>query len=512
MRGPHNIWRLVRTGATFERSGAMAIAMDALDAPKSIRIPIRLLIWPFQVFGLKGEKRYTPILRALIALGPAYIKFGQLLSTRPDVVGDELAAQLRILQDDLPAFNQKKSKEAIENELGIKIEEVFYDFAKPIAAASLAQVHKAVVKSTGQTVAIKVLRPGIEKAFLRDIDAFYFIARFIELLSPASRRLKPLEVIRYFEGIVRAEIDLRMESAAAAEFHYNTLNDKKFKVPKVIWDFSSKRVMTTEWVEGIPLSNLGLLKNSNIDLKKLSEFIIQSFLSHALRDGFFHADMHQGNLRCGSKGELIVMDFGIMGRIDLYTRRVYAQILNGFISKNYRKVAEVHFEAGYISFDQDIDKFAQALRSVGEPIFGMDASKISIAKLLGHLFEVTERFGMQVRTELLLLQRTMVVVEGVGRSLNPNLNMWEAAKPVVENYIKENLGPKAILRDITESAKAIVKFGPHAPYLIEKSLRNALDFKPPKQYRRRLPALIGGIVLGLFLGVISVLILLLWIN
>ena len=510
MRGPHNIWRLVRTAATFERSGAMSVAMDALETPKPIRIPIRFLVWPFQFLGLKGEKKYPPVLRALIALGPAYIKFGQLLSTRPDVVGNGLANELRILQDALPAFDQKDSIKAIENDLNIKVHEVFLDFETPIAAASLAQVHKATVKSTKQSVAVKVLRPGIEKAFLRDIDAFYFIARFIELLSPASRRLKPLEVIKYFEGIVRAEIDLRMESAAAAEFYSNTKNDKKFKVPKVVWDLSSKRVMTTEWVDGIPVGDLDLLKSKNINLKKLSELIIQSFLNNALRDGFFHADMHQGNLRCGIDGELIVMDFGIMGRIDLYTRRVYAQILNGFINKKYRKVAEVHFEAGYISYDQDIDKFAQALRSVGEPIFGMEASKISIAKLLGHLFEVTERFGMQVRTELLLLQRTMVVVEGVGRSLNPNLNMWEVARPVVETYIKENLGPKAVVRDIAESAKAIVKFGPHAPYLIEKSLRNALDFKPPKPHKRRLPALIGGVLLGLILGIISVLVLFLW--
>ena len=512
MRGPHNIWRLVQTGATFERSGAMSVAMDALETPKPIRIPIRFLVWPIQFLGLKGEEKYPPVLRALIALGPAYIKFGQLLSTRPDVVGNGLAKELRILQDALPAFDQKDSIKAIENDLNIKVHEVFLDFEKPVAAASLAQVHKATVKSTKQSVAVKVLRPGIERAFLRDIDAFYFIARFIELLSPASRRLKPLEVIKYFEGIVRAEIDLRMESAAAAEFYSNTKNDKKFKVPKVVWDLSSKRVMTTEWVDGIPVGDLDLLKSKNINLKKLSELIIQSFLNNALRDGFFHADMHQGNLRCGIDGELIVMDFGIMGRIDLYTRRVYAQILNGFINKKYRKVAEVHFEAGYISYDQDIDKFAQALRSVGEPIFGMEASKISIAKLLGHLFEVTERFGMQVRTELLLLQRTMVVVEGVGRSLNPNLNMWEVARPIVETYIKENLGPKAVVRDIAESAKAIVKFGPHAPYLIEKSLRNALDFKPPKPHKRRLPALIGGVLLGLILGIISVLVLFLWFN
>ncbi len=512
MRGPHNIWRLIRTGATFERSGAMAVAMDALETPNSIKVPIRFLVWPIQFLGLRGDKKYSPVLRALIALGPAYIKFGQLLSTRPDVVGEGLAAELRILQDALPAFDQKDSIKVIENDLGININDVFSNFEEPVAAASLAQVHKATVKSTKQTVAVKVLRPGIEKAFLKDINAFYFIARFLELLSPSSRRLKPIEVINYFEGIVRAEIDLRMESAAAAEFYFNTEKDKDFKVPKVVWDLSNKRVMTTEWVEGIPVGNLNLLKDNDIDLKKLSELIIQSFLNNALRDGFFHADMHQGNLRCGSDGKLIVMDFGIMGRIDLYTRRVYAQILNGFINKNYRKVAEVHFEAGYISYDQDIDKFAQALRSVGEPIFGMEASKISIAKLLGHLFEVTERFGMQVRTELLLLQRTMVVVEGVGRSLNPNLNMWEVGRPVVENYIKENLGPQAVLRDIKESVKAIVKFGPHAPYLIEKSLRNALDFKPLKPRKRRLPALIGGIVLGLILGIIGMVLLFLSVN
>ena len=510
MRGPHNILRLVRTGATFERSGAMALALNALEAPTAIRVSARILAWPFKIFGFRGDKQYSPVLRALIALGPAYIKFGQLLSTRPDVVGEKLAAELSILQDALPPFSQKKAIAAVETDLGIKIKDVFADFTPPIAAASLAQVHKAKVISTGQIVAVKVLRPGIEKAFLRDIDAFYFIARLIEILSPASRRLKPVEVIKYFEGIVRAEIDLRMESAAAAEFFSNTQHDKDFKVPQVVWNFCSKRIMTTEWVDGIPLGDVPALKKKGVNLTELAKLIIQSFLCHALRDGFFHADMHQGNLRCAKSGQLIVMDFGIMGRIDPYTRRVYAEILNGFISKNYRRVAEVHFEAGYVGYEEDIDKFAQALRSVGEPIFGMEANQISMAKLLAHLFEVTERFGMQVRTELLLLQRTMVVVEGVARSLDPNLNMWEVARPEVKSYIENNLGPNAVVRDIVQSFKAVTKFGPHAPYLIEKSLRNALDFKPPKPHKRRLPALVGGILLGLVLGCMAILLLLLW--
>ncbi len=437
MRGPHNIWRLVQTGATFERSGAMSVAMDALETPKPIRIPIRFLVWPIQFLGLKGEKKYPPVLRALIALGPAYIKFGQLLSTRPDVVGNGLANELRILQDALPAFDQKDSIKAIENDLNIKVHEVFLDFEKPVAAASLAQVHKATVKSTKQSVAVKVLRPGIEKAFLRDIDAFYFIARFIELLSPASRRLKPLEVIKYFEGIVRAEIDLRMESAAAAEFHSNTKDDENFKVPKVVWDLSSKRVMTTEWVDGIPVGDVDLLKSKNIDLKKLSELIIQSFLNNALRDGFFHADMHQGNLFIDNNGRIIPIDFGIMGRINKLDRRYLAEILYGFIQRDYKKVAQVHIVAGLVPQNVQVDELAQALRSIGEPIFGQSVKDISGGKLLKQLFDVTAKFNMQTQPQLLLLQKTMVVVEGVARSLNPETNIWDTSKPVLEKWLKE---------------------------------------------------------------------------
>ena len=471
MRGPHNIWRLIRTGATFERTGAMQVILDKLDLPPLLKLTIRITGKPFKLLGLKGDSQFPPIVRALTALGPAYIKFGQILSTRPDVVGSELAMQLSVLQESLPPFSKNLAVSEIERDLDISVDDVFGNISEPIAAASIAQVHKAVLKSSGQTVAIKILRPGIEKAFKKDIDAFYLAANIIELLSPKSRRLRPLEVIKHFDSVVQGELDLRLEASAASEFSANTKGDALLCIPNIHWETSGRRVMTLDWVDGIPLADLEALKNSKTDMEELSTRILSMFLRHALRDGFFHGDMHQGNLKLNSKGELVIFDFGIMGRIDEYTRRVYAEILMGFIKKDYKRVAEVHFEAGYISSDQDVDLFAQALRSVGEPIFGQNAENISMAKLLSHLFDVTERFGMETRTELILLQRTMVVVEGVSRSLNPNsLDIWEAARPEVENYIKNNLGPKALLRDLVKTAQSLSHLGPQLPQLLEKFL------------------------------------------
>jgi ubiquinone biosynthesis protein len=479
MRGPHNIWRLIRTGATFERTGAMQIILDKLDLPPLLKFTIRFIGKPFKLLGLRGDIQFPPIVRALTALGPAYIKFGQILSTRPDVVGAELAKQLSVLQESLPPFSRGLALLEIEKDLGISTNEVFENISEPIAAASIAQVHKAILKSTGQTVAIKVLRPGIEKAFRKDIDAFYLAANIIELLSPKSRRLRPLEVIEHFDSVVQGELDLRLEASAASEFSANTKGDALLCIPNIHWETSGRRVMTLDWVDGIPLGDLEALKKSKTDMKELSTRILSMFLRHALRDGFFHGDMHQGNLKLNSKGELVIIDFGIMGRIDEYTRRVYAEILMGFIKKDYKRVAEVHFEAGYVSPDQDVNLFAQALRSVGEPIFGQNAENISMAKLLSHLFDVTERFGMETRTELILLQRTMVVVEGVSRSLNPSsLDIWEAARPEVEEYIKNNLGPKAFLKDLIKTAQSLSHFGPKLPSLIETLLNKEIQNTP----------------------------------
>jgi ubiquinone biosynthesis protein len=507
MRGPHNLWRLIRTGATFERTGAMSAALTALDAPPALRAAARVLGWPFQWLGLEGDPTQPPILRALTALGPAYIKFGQLLSTRPDVVGPELAAELTVLQDKLPPFPMEAARETIEVELGQPVDAVFATLEPPVAAASLAQVHRATLRETGQVVAVKVLRPGIERAFLRDVDAFHLAASIIEILAPFARRLRPRAVINHFEGVVLGELDLRMEAAAAAEFAANTAREAGFRVPAVIWSATARRVLTLEWASGINLGDLPALQASGADLVRLSERVIQTFLTHALRDGYFHADMHQGNLKLGPDGALVTLDFGIMGRIDAYTRRVYAEILIGFLHRDYHRVAEVHFEAGYVPRDRDIDAFAQALRSVGEPIFGQDATHISMARLLAHLFDVTERFGMQTRTELILLQRTMVVVEGVARSLNPALNMWEAARPVVTDYIRSNLGPAAAARELAATVRILSRLGPRLPQMAEAALIRASTPPPPPE-RRPAPAwayALGGAIVGAALVVFGTL-------
>ncbi|MFZ5749566.1 MAG: 2-polyprenylphenol 6-hydroxylase [Pseudomonadota bacterium] len=478
MRGPHNLWRLIRTGATFERTGAMGMALEAFEVTPRLRFVARVMGWPFRWLGYRGDPALPPVTRALTALGPAYIKFGQVLSTRPDVVGDELSDQLRVLQDKLPPFPNAIARATIETELGAPVDELFSEFSEPVAAASIAQVHRARVRETGEEVAVKVLRPGIERAFRRDIDAFYLAARMIERLSPASRRLRPTEVIRHFDGVVSGELDLRLEAAAASEFAANTRGDAGFQVPDPVWPLSSRRVMTLGWAEGIPLGDVEAIRAAGHDAEALGTRVLQLFLSHALRDGYFHADMHQGNLKVAANGDIIAYDFGIMGQIDQYTRRVYAEILMGFIRKDYRRVAEVHFEAGYVPRDRSVDEFARALRAVGEPIFGMDASRISMARLLAYLFEVTERFGMQTRTELILLQRTMVVVEGVARSLNPHINMWQSARPIVEPYIRKNVGPQAFLRDAAATARVLARFGPRLPRLVEEALIRQAEPEP----------------------------------
>ena len=486
MRGPHNLWRLIRTGATLERTGAMGVVLDAFGAPRITRVVLRAMVWPFRWLGIKGDITMPPATRALTALGPAYIKFGQVLSTRPDVVGDELANQLRVLQDKLPPFSLDKAKATIQAELDQPWDAIFSEISEPVAAASIAQVHKARLLDSGEWVAVKVLRPGIERAFRKDIDAFYLAAWLIEHL-PGGKRLRPQDVITHFEGVVLGELDLRLESASASEFAANTAKDEGFTLPQIKWRHSGRRVMTLGWADGAPMGDNAAIDAAGHDRVKLGNRVLQLFLSHALRDGFFHGDMHQGNLKVAANGDIIAYDFGIMGRIDAYTRKVYAEILMGFIQRNYRRVAEVHFEAGYVPADRDVEAFASALRAVGEPIFGMEANRISMAKLLAYLFEVTERFGMQTRTELILLQRTMVVVEGVARSLDDNINIWEVARPVVESYIRSHVGPVALIRDLVSTVEVLARFGPRLPRLVEDLLIAQAEGPKPPPKRRAVP-------------------------
>ncbi len=469
VRAPYHLWRLFRTGATFERTGAMGDILDAFGVHGWPRFALRALAWPVGTFGRVGDPSLPPVARALQSMGPAYVKFGQVLSTRRDIVGPELVAQLRFLQDRLPPFPLAQAVAEIESELGPEIWQRIGDLGPPVAAASIAQVHPATWRPTGEKVAVKVLRPGIRQQFRRDIAAFHFIAATIERLVPLSRRLRPTAVVRHFEGVVTSELDLRLEAAAASEYRHNTIEDPKLRIPLVQWEGTSRLVLTMQWVEGTPVDPEAL-RAAGHDLAELSRHVMRTFLMHALRDGFFHADMHQGNLRIAADGTLILLDFGIMGRLDAVTRRHYAEILYGFLTRDYRRVAEVHFEAGYVSPERDVDAFAQALRAIGEPIFGQDAAHISMARVLAYLLETTEQFGMETRTELILLQRTMVVVEGVSRTLDPLANVFEAARPVVENYIRENLGPRALVRDAAQTMLILSRLGTRMPGLANELL------------------------------------------
>ncbi len=416
---------------------------------------------------------------AVDRLGPSYVKLGQFLATRPDVVGNEMAYDLATLQDRLETFPEAQARAAIEESLGAPVDALYRTFGKPVAAASIAQVHRAETVRDGEieTVAVKVIRPGVRRRFHNDLESFFLASRLQERFIASARRLRPVEVTQTLAQTTRIEMDLRLEAAAISELHENTKDDPGFRVPWVDWQRTGRDVLTLQWIDGIKMSDVEGLRAAGHDLEQLATTLIQSFLRHTLRDGFFHADMHPGNLFVEPDGTIVAVDFGIMGRIGKKERRFLAEILYGFITRDFRRVAEVHFEAGYVPAHHDVAAFAQALRAIGEPIHGQSAETISMARLLTLLFEVTELFDMQTRPELLLLQKTMVVVEGVSRTLDPHFNMWRAAEPVVSNWIKANLGPRGLVADAGDGLNALIALLRQAPELAARTERLAREIE-----------------------------------
>ncbi len=410
-------------------------------------------------------------------MGTTFIKLGQFLSTRPDIIGEKLSTQLEKLQDRLPPFPAHEAKEIIKKNLGNKIFDTITKFDEPIAAASIAQVHKAQINDDGtiKDVAIKILRPNIKKTFNDEIDALMLLAYLIESSITKTKRLRLVEVVFLLKEITNHEMDLRFEAAAANEFSENTKNDAGFYVPKIYWNFTSEEVLTLDWIEGISIREKEILQSKKINIENVATDIIQHFLRHAVRDGFFHADMHQGNIFIDDSGQIIPIDFGIMGRMDKLNRRYLAEILYGFVQRDYKKVAEVHIIAGLVPSNVQVDELAQALRSIGEPIFGQSVKDISGGKLLKQLFDVTEKFNMQTQPQLLLLQKTMVVVEGVARKLNPNTNIWETSKPVLEKWLKETKDPINNLTDTLKNSAEVLKKLPELPKIMDKA-NQALTF------------------------------------
>ncbi|MGE5504244.1 MAG: 2-polyprenylphenol 6-hydroxylase [Actinomycetota bacterium] len=442
MRPLRNLHRLLTIARVLARHDALSLLEEQIPAARLLASALRAGQQPIHD-GRPGQR----LAAALSELGPTFIKLGQALSTRADLLGEEMAADLSELQDKLPPFPGDQARAIIEEELGAPISALYSEFDDtPVAAASIAQVHFAVT-TEGRPVAVKVLRPGIDKAFARDIDMLTWLAEWAEFARPRLRRLKPVESMRTFEDSVALEMDLRFEAAAAAELAENFRGDDSFRVPEVDWVRTGRRVLTLERVTGIPVDEREALLAAGLDLDQILAKAASAFFNQVFRDGFFHADMHPGNLFVDPNGELVAVDFGIMGRVDTRTRRFLGEMLLGFLSGDYRRVAEVHFEAGYVPADKSVDAFTQACRSIAEPIMGRPLHEISIAKLLGQLFQVTETFAMETQPQLLLLQKSMLVAEGVGRRLDPRINMWQLARPLVENWMRANLGPEARVRE-----------------------------------------------------------------
>jgi ubiquinone biosynthesis protein len=462
--------RLMRAGWTLAREGAFGL-VDVSELPGFAQLAIRTA----RLIERKGVSGGAGLAIGFAKLGPSWVKLGQFLATRPDVVGVGVARDLETLQDRMAPFPRAIAVAEIEKALGGRLDQFFADVSDPVAAASVAQVHKARISEAAgdRFVAVKVLRPGVIRRFRRDLSTFYFAARAIERLDPRSRRLRPVEVVDTLARTVAFEMDLRLEAAALSEMAENVADDPGFRVPAPDWNRTARTVLTLEWIDATPLSDLAALMAKGFDLAALGTTVIQSFLRHAIRDGFFHADMHQGNLMVDSAGNLVAVDFGIMGRAGLKERRFLAEILHGFITRDYRRVAEVHFEAGYVPGHHSVDDFAQALRAIGEPIHQKRADEISMAKLLTLLFEVTELFDMRTRPELILLQKTMVVVEGVARSLDPRLDIWSAADPVVRGWIERNLGPVGRLSDLTGGTRDMARVLSGLPQLLGQAHRLA---------------------------------------
>lgn len=462
-RNFRNVVRLLRIARILARHDALFL-LERTEVLKSVVWIARLLAHR-QRRGRPGQR----LAAALEEAGPSFIKLGQALSTRADLMGEEIAADLSSLQDDLPPFPGEAARAAIEAEFGKPLDTLFTAFDdRAVAAASIAQVHFAVT-SDGREVAVKVLRPGIEAKFASDLDLFYWGAETALAARPTLRRLRPVESVRALADTVALEMDLRYEAAAASELAENFADDPTFNIPEVDWARTGRRVLTTARVGGIPIDDRTAIIAAGHDPEVILKNAGNAFFKQVFRDGFFHGDLHAGNLFVQADGSIAAVDFGIMGRLDRPTRRHLAELLLAFLTRNYRRAAEVHYEAGWIPPVSSVDAFTQACRSIAEPILDKPQNEISMGRLLGQLFQVAETFQMEAQPQLLLLQKTMLVGEGTARRLSPDSNMWFLARPLVEDWMAELMAPDTRLR---ETLGALIKAGERLPHVLDSIERS----------------------------------------
>jgi ubiquinone biosynthesis protein len=496
LRDWRNAWRLLAVARTLARHGALfPLALLPLPPPLA-RLAARLAISSRP--GRPGER----LARALTELGPAFVKLGQALAVREDLVGVEVAQDLSRLHDRLPPFPSAEARAQIEADLGAPLAALFTSFDEtPVAAASIAQVHFALT-TEGEAAAVKVLRPGIVARMERDLDLLLWLAQQAERWRPGLRHLRPVDTVRFLIITTRREMDLRLEAAAAAEFAECCAGDMGFYVPRVDWQRTGRRVVTFERVSGLPITDRALLQAAGLDPDRILEGAARIFFNQIFRDGYFHADMHPGNMLVDREGGIIALDFGIMGRIDLTARRHLAEMLLGFVTRDFGRVADVFFRAGYVPPDQDREAFRQACRAIGEPILGLSLSQISMGRVLGQLLGVAQAFAMRQQPELFLLQKTMVVAEGVGRRLNPAVNIWEMAQPLVEDWIRDHLGPGAMLQERAQRVAEALDRLPALVILAERKLRAEAEAPMLHLAPARSPprALLLALALGLLLG------------
>ncbi len=465
MGGLAALGRLIGAGLTLIRNDALLPReLEAMYPP-----PARTAAGLLHLLAGRGARDGRPgerLARSLERLGPVAIKLGQLLSTRADIIGVEFAQDLSRLKDRLAPFPIEIARRQVEAGLGRPVESLFEDFGAAVAGASLAQAHEARL-ADGRRVAVKVLRPGIARRVAADAAVLRLAARLVARLSPAARRLEPRA---FAETVIRAtelELDLRLEAAGADELGEVMARDGYMDAPKVVWDGVGKGVLTLAWAQGEALSDPASLDQPGLDHRRLADNLIRAFLAQALDHGVFHADLHEGNLFVAPPARVMAVDFGIIGRLGAAERRYLAEILWGFLERDYERVARVHFEAGYVPETHSVAAFAQALRAVGEPVFGRAASEVSMSRVLIQLFEITALYDMRLRPELVLLQKTMMTVEGVARRIYPEHDIWAAAEPVVRRWILRELSPAAQVRrfagEAADALRAIARYAQAPP-------------------------------------------------